>query len=285
MAKSKLDPLSGKLSELVKRFSKDDVIAEMEKEYQSVAAKNIPLIEIDDNSFIKRIPVREEDIERITPSVTEKGLYNPLVVRPSGSHYELILGRKRYYAAKRSHLVEVPAVIKDFGDEETLLMLLADTRDQRNGNVVEMALIYQVLCERFSYSQKTLAELSHQSRSQVTNILRLLQLPDPVVKEISQGTLTYGHAKAIASLSDDEIERIIALIHERHLSVRETENMAKQYSAIPQAFPSKMEELKTLTHAESVLIKKTSVSFLFAKEEEKDAFLASLRSNDEKISK
>lgn len=283
MRKSKLDPLSNDLSELIKRFSKDDVIAEMEKEYQSVAAKNIPLIEIDDNSFIKRVPVREDDIERISASVGEKGLYNPLVVRPSGSHYELILGRKRYYAAKRSHLQEVPAVIKHLGDEETLLMLLADTRDQRNGNVVEMALVYEALSERFSYSQKTLAELSHQSRSQVTNILRLLQLPDHIVAELSEGDLTYGHAKAIASLSDDEIERIIALIHERHLSVRETEALAKQYSKTPQVCPNPNEDLKSLSKAESVLVKKNSVSFLFANEQDKETFLASIRSIHGKI--
>ena len=85
--------------------------------------------------------------------IQEKGLWSPLLVRPSGSHYELVLGRKRYYGAKAAHLSEVPCVIAEVSNEETLLMLLADTRDQREGNVVEMALVYQELSDRFSYSQ------------------------------------------------------------------------------------------------------------------------------------
>jgi ParB family transcriptional regulator, chromosome partitioning protein len=200
-----------------------------------------------------------------------------LVVRPSGSHYELILGRKRYYAAKKAGLSEVPSVIKDVGDEETLLMLLADTRDQREGNVVEMALVYQALSERFLYSQATLADLSHQSRSQVTNIMRILGLPDHIIHEISIGKLSYGHAKAIASLSDEEIEQVVALIHLENLSVRQTEELAKQYSKTPLALPSECDDLKRQFGASAALIKKTSVTFSFASEENKNRFLEELR--------
>lgn len=277
MRKSKGVSLSSSLSELVRKFSKNDVIAEMEKEYQSVAAKNIPLFQIDDNSFIKRVPMPFEAVDRIYKSIGEKGLFNPLVVRPSGSHYELVLGRKRYYAAKKAGLKEVPAVIKEVGDEETLLMLLADTRDQREANIVEMALVYEELAERFGYSQATLADLSHQSRSQVTNTMRILRLPDHIIDEISEGKLSYGHAKAIVSLSDEEIEETVRLIHQEKLSVRQTEEFAKQYSKLPPSRDSETDGLKKAANAVSVLVKKTSVTFVFLSEQDKADFLDKVR--------
>lgn len=274
---SKKQPaLNPSLSELIRKFSKNDVIAELEKEYQSVAAKNIPLALIDDTSFIKRVNLPTETIERVAHSIEERGIYNPLVVRPSGSHYELILGRKRYYAAKAASLQEVPAVIAEVGDEETLLMLLADNRDQREGNVVEMALVYQALSDRFAYSQATLANLAHQSRSQVTNTMRILSLPDPVVKEISEGTLSYGHAKAIASLSDEEVEEVVRLIHEEKLSVRQTEELARQYSTAPYLQESEESKLQKALGALSVILKRDSVTISFKTSEEKEAFLKKL---------
>jgi ParB family chromosome partitioning protein len=269
--------LSPSLKELIKKFSKNDVIEEMEKEYQSVAAKKLPLVSIDDNSFVKRLEIPQEIIERMAKGISEKGLWNPLIVRPSGSHYELILGRKRYLGAKAAALREVPCVIAEVSDEETLLMLLADTRDQREGNIVEMAILYQELSERFGYSQATLAEISHQSRSQVTNTMRILHLPDHIVREISLGELSYGHAKAIASLSDEEIEEVVKLIHEEKLSVRQTEELAKQYSKMPQVEDSEANLLRKQYGASLVAIKKSSVVFSFDNEEAKETFLAKLR--------
>lgn len=270
--------LKSNLTDLVKKFSKNDVIAEMEKEYQSLAAKRIPLSLIDDNAFVKKVLFSAATITRFAEGIAEKGLYNPLLVRPKGSHYELILGRKRYFGAKKAGLHDVPCVIRGAGDEETLLTLLADTRDQREGNVVEMALLYSALSSRFNYSQATLANLSHQSRSQVTNIMRLLKLPDHVLTEISQGTLSYGHARAIASLSEEEIESIVEKIHENSLSVRETEQLAKEYSSsLPSPLPSISSEIKSKTGAKNVLIKRASIVLEFSSEEDKNSFIERIK--------
>lgn len=277
MAKDK-KIIKSSLTDLVKKFSKNDVIAEMEKEYLSVAAKRIPLSLIDDNAFVKKVLFPSETISRFAEGIGEKGLYNPLLVRPKGAHYELILGRKRYFGAKKAGLRDVPCVIREAGDEETLLTLLADTRDQREGNVVEMALLYSALSTRFKYSQATLANLSHQSRSQVTNIMRLLKLPEGVLSEISQGTLSYGHARAIASLSQDEIEDIVFKIHENELSVRETEELAKEYSSsLASPLPSLTADLKKVSKAKNVINKRKSLVFEFDSEEEKDAFIERMR--------
>ncbi|MCI1245765.1 MAG: ParB/RepB/Spo0J family partition protein [Bacilli bacterium] len=264
------------LSDLVRKFSKNDVIAEIEKEYQSQTGRILPLSVIDDNAFVKRVRLPEEAISQVSKSIAEKGLWNPLVVRPSGGHYELILGRKRFYGAKRSGIASVNCVVVDVGDEETLLMLLADTRDQRNGNVVEMALVYQALIQKFDYSPQTLANLSHQSRSQVANTMRILKLPDHIITDLCLGKLSYGHAKAIASLSDEEIEGICKLIHREKLSVRDTEILAKQYSKIPQIQESEADDIKKALGADSVVSRRTSISISFANAERKNAFVKSL---------
>lgn len=268
--------VSENLSDLVKKFSKNDVIAEIEKEYQSQTGRTLSLSVIDDNSFVKRVRLPEESVNQVAKSIGEKGLWSPLVVRPSGGHYELILGRKRYYGAKKVGLSSVNCVVVDVGDEETLLMLLADTRDQRNGNVVEMALVYQALIQKFNYSPQTLANLSHQSRSQVANTMRILKLPDHIITDICLGKLSYGHAKAIASLSDEEIESICKQIHSEKLSVRDTEVLAKQYALTPQVIESEADAVRKAVGAASVSDRKTSISIAFASEEEKNEFVKSL---------
>jgi ParB family transcriptional regulator, chromosome partitioning protein len=264
------------LSDLVRKFSKNDVIAEIEKEYQAQTSRQLPLSVIDDNSFVKRVRIPETLVEQVSKSINEKGLWNPLVVRPSGGHYELILGRKRFYGAKRAGLANVNCVVVDVGDEETLLMLLADTRDQRNGNIVEMALVYQALIQKFNYSPQTLANLSHQSRSQVANTIRILKLPDHIITDICLDKLSYGHAKAIASLSDEEIESVCKLIHSEHLSVRDTEVLAKQYAKLPQVEESEANDLKKALGAKTVSDRKTSISVSFETEEEKNDFVQKL---------
>lgn len=273
--------LKNDLNELVKKFSENDVIARMEKEYQCIGGNNLPLSLIDDNSFVKKVNLPKEAIERISEGILKQGLFNPLVVRPSGSHFELILGRKRYFGAKKAGLKEVPCIQVEAGDEETLLMLLADNRDQRESNVVEMALLFQALTDRFSYTQATLASLSHQSRSQVTNIMRLLSLPDKVLRELSDGEISYGHARAVLSCSDDEIENIIKRIHLENLSVRETEDIVRQYNQhLPSALEDDVSLLRTKANALSVVERKRSITFEFESEEEKKAFIKKML-NDE----
>ncbi len=281
MSKIKKPIMQASLNDLVKKFSENDVIARMEKEYQSKGGNNVALALIDDNSFVKKVRIPEESIDRIANGILERGLFNPLVVRPSGSHYELILGRRRYFGAKKIGLKEVPVIKVDAKDEETLLMLLADNRDQREANIVEMALLYEALSKRFSYSQNTLASLSHQSRSQVTNTMRLLSLPEKVLNEVSEGLLSYGHARAILSCSDEEIENIVKRIHDEKLSVRETEELARQYNArCPNAYEDKVDLVKKKTGATSFIERKRSFTLEFPNEDEKNAFLEKVIKNE-----
>lgn len=261
------------LAELIGRYSQNDVIAEMEREYSTLQARYLSLSLIDDNHVLKEISFPPEVTDALGKSLKEKGFFSPLVVRPMGNHYELVLGRKRFMGAKEANFQTVPCVVKELGEEEMLLTLVADVRDQRDGNVVEMAFIFQELQQRFGYSQATLGKVAHLSRSQVTNILRLLHLPNEVLQEVMDGTLTYGHARAIASLSDEEIGEAVAQIHRNHLSVRETEALAKHWQN--HSKPLSYEGLKQSFGAEGVVVGHCSVTLHFASEEEKERFLAS----------
>ena len=266
--------LNPSLEELVKKFSKSDVIAEMEKEYQSLSPTELPLREIDDSPFLKRVEPNPTLIEQMIPSIKQKGLFNPLVVRRVSSHYELILGRKRYFAAKKAGLESVPTAIKDADDEETLLMLLADTRDQREANVVEMAVLYDALSNRYGYSKNLLATLSHQSRSQVVNSMRILSLPDDVITMVSKGELSYGHARALCPLSSSLVHRAVREIVKNKLSVRETEVLASSLKGekVDPTHP----DLALLSGAQNVVEKENSLDFRFATKKEKENFISLL---------
>ena len=270
MKKDKL--LSSSLSDLLEKYFKQDVIAEMEKRYQSAPARLIPITEIDDTETIKQVAIPESTIEYFASGLRERGFYNPCGVRKKeDGRYEIVLGRKRFYGALRAGIISIPCVLIECSEEEELLMLLADTRDQREGNVVEMALVCQELKTRYGYTQKTLAELSHQSRCQIANTLRILNLPKDALNKISLGELSYGHARAIASLPADEMEAMIKEIARKSLSVRETENLVRERNKFGhQDVCIKEAEERT---GGKIVARKKGISIEFASEREKEEFL------------
>ena len=269
--------LSSNLSELIEKFSQNDVIAEMEKEYQSAPAKLVPVASIDDNHFISKVKIAKPIVDYFASTLREKGIFNPLVVTPNGERFEIVLGRKRFLGAKKAGLVSLPCVIKEMGEEEELLTLLADNRDQRESNVLEMALICSALQKKFGYTQQTLASLSHQSRCQITNTMRLLRLSPELQEEVSLGKLSYGHAKAIASLNQEEMGEAVKKIHESKLSVRETERYvsSKKKGLEGQTLMDDYD----IPNLKSLEIAGNSIKLKFASEEAKNEFLRSFCKN------
>lgn len=267
--------LQGSLSSLIEKFSHQDVIAEMEKEYQSAPTKLLSLSLIDDNAYVDEVLLPEEVVASFSQSLQKKGFYNPVAVRKKeGGRYELILGRKRFFAAKRAGMVSLPAAIVDVGDEETLLMLLADTRDQRENNVVEMALVCQALSKEFRYTQQMLADLSHQSRSQITNTMRILKLPKPVRDDICLGRLSYGKARAIASLPKGQMLEAAETVKREKMSARETE----LYCASKKKEVNHYGEIARFKKEYGIALemKSRSLTFRFSSREERNRFLATL---------
>jgi len=217
------------LSTLVNRFSKSYVIEEMERNLRQNKTTELLVNNIDDNTIIKSAIISDEILKNVANSINKSGLTNPLIVRPKKNYYEIVFGRKRLLACKKFSILKAPVVIINVSDEEMLLMLLADNREQRDGNIIETALILKELSEKFNYNQVTLADIAHTSRSQITNILRLLNLPKHIIDDISVGKLSYGHAKAIASLPETTIESLVNKIYKDNLSVRQIETISKNY--------------------------------------------------------
>ena len=262
------------LSTLLKKFSKNDVIVKMEKEYNSSSAKVLPTLLIDDNSVLKDVKINDNDVKNLTESIIANGILTPLVVRPKSDHFEIVLGRKRLIAAKLLNLREVPAIIRDINDEEMLIMLLAFMRDNHDINAVGIAILCDRLTKEYRYTQQSLADLTHQSRSQITNTLRLLNLPKHVLDEISSSRLSYGHAKALATLPESVINDFVEKIHSENLSVRSIEGMVANYKHASKTI-SKEKAIEKKFNAEVKTLHR-SVTLKFKTEDELANFMDGL---------
>ena len=215
------------LKTLIERFSKNDVISDIDKNYQRENVKYLTYDDIVDNAFIKEAKIDKETIKSIEKSIVERGIYNPLIVRESKKgKYEVIIGRKRWLASKKLEYKKIPVIIKNYDDQETLLIVLCDARENKKFNPIEIALVIKHLAEDFGYKMKDIADIMHVSTGQVSNYISLLSMPEDVIYDISTNKLSFGHAKAISRLKEKDIKTIIKKIYAYNLSVRDTEKLA-----------------------------------------------------------
>lgn len=200
------------------------VVEEEGKKYFSC-----PVESIRPNRDQPRKRFKDAALEELAASIREKGIIQPLVVRPKGDGYELIAGERRWRAAQKAGLYEVPVVIRDVSEDVALEMALIENIQREDLNAVEEATAYRELMEKFDLSQEELAKRVGKERSTVANFLRLLKLPDQVKHDIVEDRLSMGHARALLAL--DQAEKIREAREEvlrRHLSVRETEALVKR---------------------------------------------------------
>jgi ParB family chromosome partitioning protein len=186
----------------------------------------IPVGSIDAHPGQPRRHFDEESLNELSASIRDRGMIQPIVVRPAGDRYEIVAGERRWRAAQRAHLHEVPVIIRDFDDAEMFEVALLENIQRKDLNAIEEAEAYKRLIEDFRHTQESLAKLVHKSRSHIANLMRLLELPLAVRTMVATGELSMGHARAIATATDPE-----ALAHEvvqRGLSVRDTEKLARQ---------------------------------------------------------
>ena len=186
----------------------------------------------------------EADLEELANSIRDKGLLQPIVVRPvSGGEYEIVAGERRWRAAQRAGVHDVPVLIRELSDGEALEIALIENIQRTDLNPLEEARAYGLLLEQFSYTQQQLAESVGKSRSHIANTLRLLNLPEPVRKQIEEGNLTAGHARALV-VTDSPAEladRIIKL----GLSVREAEGLAREAASPRKSKPKQEKDAAT----------------------------------------
>jgi ParB family chromosome partitioning protein len=169
-----------------------------------------------------------QNIEELAQSIKEKGVIQPLLVRRKGDFYELIAGERRLRAANILNLKELPIIIKDVEDRDSLELALIENVQRQNLNPIEEAHAYQYLIDKFQVTQEKISEVMGRARTSVTNILRLAKLPREIQDELKKGSLSFGHGRALLEISDENLQRRLAqeaLV--QGLSVRELENLIK----------------------------------------------------------
>jgi ParB family chromosome partitioning protein len=200
------------------------------------AAENVRIADIEPRRDQPRKTFSKESLEVLADSIAVYGVLQPIIVRESEiaeGTYEIIAGERRWRAAKMAGLSEIPAVIFDGDDLRAAQVALIENIQREDLNPVEEAMGYGALIDKFGLTQDQVAKQVGKSRSAVTNMLRLLDLPEEVLEMLRIGEITAGHARALLGLDDEEdmlplANRIVA----QNLSVRETENSVKRINAL-----------------------------------------------------
>jgi ParB family chromosome partitioning protein len=176
----------------------------------------------------------ESKLQELAESIKEKGILEPLIVRRTEQGYELMVGERRWRAAQKAGLKEVPILVKEAERREALEISLIENLQREDLNPIEAAEAFKNLIEEFNISQEDLSKRIGKDRTTIANTLRLLKLPVEVKNQLLQNRITSGHARAILSLESKEKQKeLCALIIKKGLSVREAEALAKRWSEKP----------------------------------------------------
>ena len=208
----------------------DDILSEISSsgEKKSQDARLIPVSEIRPNPYQPRTNFDEEALRELTESIREHGVFTPVLIRKSPVGYELIAGERRLRASKLAGLKEIPANVLEIDDRAMMEISILENVQREDLSVIEEAKGYQQLQERFGYTQEELSERIGKSRSHITNILRLLRLPEGIREDVNAGKISFGHARALLGCDDErKQEEIARRIVKEGLSVRETEKLVK----------------------------------------------------------
>ena len=189
----------------------------------------LPVSSLEPHPHQPRRHFDEESLAELAESIRSRGLIQPIVVRPHDDGYQIVAGERRWRAAQRARLHDVPVIIRDFNEAETLEVAILENIQRQDLNAIEEAEAYKRLIGEYGHTQEALGHLVHKSRSHVANLLRLLDLPERVRAYVASGDLSMGHARALVSAPDPESLALDVI--NRDLSVRETEKLVRQGKA------------------------------------------------------
>jgi ParB family chromosome partitioning protein len=215
--------------------------------------KRVPIEYIKANPKNPRKQFDSEELDNLSASIREKGILQPILVRPvSGKkdQYEIVAGERRWRAAQRAGVHDVPITLLEINDKEALEIAIVENVQRADLNPLEEAAGYENLIGQFSYSQNDLAKVVGKSRSHIANTLRLLKLPNSVKKYLNEGKLTAGHARAL--LAHDDPEKLAKSIVEGGMNVRDVEALSPNErkstkgKAGAKAKPSKSADVRSL---------------------------------------
>ena len=191
----------------------------------------LPIQNLISGKFQPRKHFDQTELDELAESIRSNGILQPILVRPlshKGSSYEIIAGERRWRAAQMVKLHEVPVIVRDFDDSTALGVALIENLQRSDLNIIEEAEGFRSLKLKFEYTQEKLSSQLGKSRSHIANVLRLLSLPNSVKRHISNGDLSFGHARVLVSLPEDKAKEVADRIIDEELSVRKTEKLVNQ---------------------------------------------------------
>ncbi|MGC6589614.1 ParB/RepB/Spo0J family partition protein [Paenibacillus sp. Dod16] len=194
----------------------------------------IPFSQLRANPYQPRKTFNDEAIQELAESIRQHGVIQPIIVRSVLKGYEIIAGERRFRASQYCGKATIPAVVRSFSDQQVMEIALIENLQRENLNAMEIAVAYQGLMEQFSLTQEELSLKVGKSRSHIANFLRLLSLPEEVKDNVSRGTLSMGHARAIVGIKDPILVKQLAKqCVEQEWSVRELEEAVKNLDRKP----------------------------------------------------
>jgi len=216
-----------------------DKVVNVTAEEKSNALQEIDVDRIVRGEYQPRKYFDEDALNELADSIKAQGVIQPIVVRSQDDHYELIAGERRWRAAQIAGLQKIPVVIRDIDSQAAAAIALIENIQREDLNPLEESAALKRLIDEFDLTHQQVADSVGRSRTAVTNLLRLLELAEPVKAWVNQGALSMGHARALLALgADDQIEAAKIIVN-RSLSVRETEVLVRQYQAPKEVLPKK----------------------------------------------
>lgn len=189
--------------------------------------QELPLSELRVNPYQPRKTFNEESLNELAESIKEHGVFQPIIVKKSIKGYEIVAGERRFRASKLAGKETIPAIVRNFTDEEMMEIAVLENLQRENLNAVDEANAYKTLMENLHLTQDQVSKRVNKSRSHITNLLGILALPEDVLTLVKENKLTMGHARCLSKLSDiEKINELTKKVLEENLSVRELEVLA-----------------------------------------------------------
>ena len=196
---------------------------------EETEVKEIPIKDLRVNPYQPRKSFKEESLRELADSIKEHGVFQPIIVKKSIKGYEIVAGERRYRASRLAGKETIPAIIRDFTDEQMMEIAVLENLQREDLNAIEEAFAYDNLMKKLNITQEELAKKIGKSRSYITNMLGLLTLPDKVKELVKEGKISTSHARTLSKLEDKEkIEELANRIVNENINVRDLEETAKE---------------------------------------------------------
>jgi len=214
------------LSALLGDVQREEPIAPSAPTASAKAVQSIEVALIQPHPEQPRRHFDDAALQELADSIAKRGVIQPIIVRAHGGGFQIVAGERRWRAAQRAQLHRIPAIVRDFDEQETLEIALVENIQREDLNPIEEAEAYRKLIGEFHHSQEALGRIVGKSRSHIANLMRLLDLPQPVQQAVMESRLSMGHARALIGVPD--CETLAQQVEQKGLSVRDTEQLVRR---------------------------------------------------------